>query len=49
MHSARGSGGSADGRPLAVILAILGVLAIIAGILYLARGELAAFHGGERS
>jgi uncharacterized membrane protein YidH (DUF202 family) len=36
MHSARASGNSAGRRPLAVILAILGVLAIIAGILYLA-------------
>ena len=36
MHSGRASGGSADRRPLAVILTVLGVLAIIAGILYLA-------------
>jgi uncharacterized membrane protein YidH (DUF202 family) len=36
MHSAGASGDSIGGRPLAVILAILGVLAIIAGILYLA-------------
>ena len=36
MHSGRASGGSADRRPLAIILTVLGVLAIIAGILYLA-------------
>lgn len=36
VHSAGTSGGSAGRRPLAVILAIIGVLAIIAGILYLA-------------
>jgi uncharacterized membrane protein (GlpM family) len=36
VHSAYTSGGSAGRRPLAVILAIIGILAIIAGILYLA-------------
>ena len=36
MHSAPTSGGSPGRRALAVILAILGVLAIIAGILYVA-------------
>jgi uncharacterized membrane protein YidH (DUF202 family) len=35
VHSAGTSGGSAGRRPLAVILTIIGVLAIIAGILYL--------------
>ena len=36
MHSAPTSGGSPGRRALAVILAIIGVLAIIAGILYVA-------------
>ncbi len=36
MHAAHTSGGSSGRRPLAVILAIIGILAIIAGILYLA-------------
>ncbi|HKA95493.1 MAG TPA: hypothetical protein VKD66_04440 [Streptosporangiaceae bacterium] len=36
MHSAPSSGGSPSRRALAVILAIVGVLAIIAGILYVA-------------
>ena len=36
VNSAPTTGGSSGRRPLAVILAILGVLAIIAGILYLA-------------
>ena len=36
MHSAGPSGGSPGRRTLAVVLAIIGVLAIIAGILYLA-------------
>ena len=36
MHSAPRSGGSPGRRALAVILAIAGVLAIIAGILYVA-------------
>jgi uncharacterized membrane protein YidH (DUF202 family) len=36
VHSAPTSGGSPSRRALAVILAIIGVLAIIAGILYVA-------------
>jgi len=36
VHSAPSSGGSPSRRALAVILAIVGVLAIIAGILYVA-------------
>ena len=36
MHAAGGAGGSPGRRALAIILAIIGVLAIIAGILYLA-------------
>jgi hypothetical protein len=36
VHSAPTSGGSPGRRALAVILAIIGVLAIIAGILYVA-------------
>ena len=36
MHSAPTSGGSPGRRALAVLLAIIGVLAIIAGILYVA-------------
>jgi len=36
VHAAGGAGGSAGRRALAVVLAIVGVLAIIAGILYLA-------------
>jgi hypothetical protein len=36
VHAAGGAGGSPGRRALAIVLAIIGVLAIIAGILYLA-------------